>query len=321
MFAIKNTLKIPTRLILLGALSCVSYAQAQQSQEKPEIPASPQVERLGEESIEEWEMDLRLPKAAPAATEDAAYPVLPDDEQNRKLKQLLSSLAANPADKGVRAQLDKQLSDILGQVNTLLDEGATDKAEPLVAVIQSIDPGLAGFNAVKKRLNSRQEINELLRAGDTALAAGRVLEPADDSAVFFYNQALEKDPQSIPALTGLESVQRQLIEHALEYARELDFETADTWLMKASKVLNNEQPVEDARLEVTEFKRERADELQQNVIDAMNAGNFELAHFGIIDLMALGGQESLVQALMARLEEARFYGGFEPGQIISDELK
>ena len=46
-----------------------------------------------------------------------------------------------------------------------------------------------------------------------------------------------------------------------------------------------------------------------------------MADFGIIDLMALGGQESQIKSLLARLKEARIYGGFEPGQVISDELK
>ncbi|HEY5775102.1 MAG TPA: formylglycine-generating enzyme family protein, partial [Xanthomonadales bacterium] len=235
--------------------------------------------------------------------------------------QLLSKLAANPGDKGVLAQLDKLLSEVLDQINGLMDAGAIDQAEPLFALIQSVDPGLAGFGAAKKRFKTLAEANELLKAGDNALESGRVLEPADNSAFYFYSQVLAKYPQSVPAREGLERVQRKLIDQALEYARELDFETAEVWLVEASEVSENQKPVEDARLEVSEFKQQRAAELQQDVIDAMHSGNFDLADFGIIDLMALGGHESEVKSLLARLKEARIYGGFEPGQVIADDLK
>jgi formylglycine-generating enzyme required for sulfatase activity len=321
MFAIKYTPRVPIQLILFGALSWVSYALAQQSPEQADDAESRRVERLGEASTEEWEMDLRLPKAAPAAGGGVSEPVLPDEEQNRELQQLLSKLAANPGDKSVLGQLDNLLMNVLDQVDAMLDAGALDEAEPLIALIQAVDPGLSGFKEAEKRLQSLRETDELIKAGDAALAAGHVLEPPGESAVDFFNRALEKDPQSETARAGLVRAQGQLIEHALAYARELDFESADGWLLAAAGVLDNPQAVENARSEVAEFKRERAGELQQKVIDAMNAGAFEQADFGIIELMALGGQESLVQSLMARLEEARLYGGFGPGQIISDELR
>jgi len=318
MFVSKNTFKFSSPLILLSSLLCVSYSHAQQAQDSTE---SRRIERLGESGAEEWEMDLRLPSAAPAASQGATGIALPDEQKNKELQQLLSKLAANPGDKGVLAQLDGLLSEVLDQINGLMDAGAIDKVEPLFALIQAIDPGLAGFSAAKKRLEILEETNKLLKAGEDALVSGRVLEPANDNAFYFYSQALAKNPQSEPAREGLEKVQRKLIDQALEFARELDFETAEAWLVEASAVSANQKPVEDARLEVSEFKQQRATELQRNVIDAMHSGNFELADFGIIDLMALGGHENEVKSLLARLKEARIYGGFEPGQVISDELK
>ena len=133
--------------------------------------------------------------------------------------------------------------------------------------------------------------------------------------------ALDKDPQSQPAQKGLEKVQQALIDRALESARELDFETTEMWLLEASAIRDDQKPIEDARNEVVEFRKQRAIELEQKVLDAMYSGNYVLADFNIIDLMALGGQEDLIKSLQAQLEEVRFYGGFEPGQIISDDLQ
>ena len=321
MFARNNTLIFSIQLILISALLYVSHSQAQQESEKVETTEHRRIERLGEGSTDEWEMDLRLPGAAPSVSLGVSDVVLPDAQQNQELKRLLSKMAENPGNTAVLAELNTLLADVLDQVNTLLDTGSTDEAELLLPLIQSINPGLAGLSAAKNRLQSLKEASELIEAAEDALNSGRVLEPKNSSAFYFYSEALEKDPQSKAALKGLERVQSTLIEQALEFARELDFETADVWLLEASTVRGDQKPVDDARLEVSEFKREHSVELEQKVMDAMNSGSFNLADFGIIDLMALGGQEKQVKVLLERLQEARVYGGFVPGQVISDELK
>jgi len=63
-----------------------------------------------------------------------------------------------------------------------------------------------------------------------------------------------------------------------------------------------------------------AEDLQGRVLAAIDAGNFNSAHSGINDLTALGGQEERVNMLRERLGNARFYDGFQPGQIINDEF-
>ena len=76
MFASNIDLKNLTLLILFSTLLCVSYSQAQQRPDE-------------EVRTEEWEMDLRLPSAAPVTNAGGGALVLPDEEQNQKLQQLL----------------------------------------------------------------------------------------------------------------------------------------------------------------------------------------------------------------------------------------
>ena len=320
MFAGNNILTFSIRLIFFSALLCVTYSYAQQTSESVESTEHRRIERLGEGSTDEWEMDLRLPSAAVPESPGVSEVALPDTEQNQELQQLLSKLAENPGNTRVLAQLNELLADVLDQINTSLDAGSTDEADLLLPVIQSVNPNLDGLRATRSRLQSLKEANALIKDAEEALTSGRILEPENSSAFYFYSAALEKDPQSAPALKGLERVQGALIERALEFARELDFETADVWLMEASAIQVDQKPVENARIEVSDFKQERAMELQQKVMDAMSSGSFDMADFGIIDLMALGGQENQVKALLERLQEARIYGGFEPGQVISDDL-
>ena len=318
MIANKNTLKHSLRLILLSVFLCASYSQAQQQAELPDDKR--RIDRLGEGSTDEWEMDLALPSAARVVSSRKGELVLPDEDQNRRLQELLSSLAANPGDSRALANLNAFLAGVLDQANSLMDDGELKQAEQMLPVVHSIDPGFRGLNEAKKRLKVFKEAEVFLVAGDAALEAQQLLLPNNDNALYYFKMALSKDPQSKAGKAGLAKVQGTLVERALEFARELDFETAESWLSDASAVLDDQKLIDDARIEVTSFKQERAAELEQKVIEAMNSGEFVLADFNIIDLVALGGQEARLESLRQRLEEARFYGGFEPGQIISDEL-
>ena len=328
MFASVNPFKYSIRLILFSVFLCVSQSQAQQ-QSKVTDKSNPspagatdnrRIERLGEVSTDQWEMDLAVPGAAPIVFPGNGEVVLLDEDQNQSLQQLLSRLAADPGDKEILEQLDTLLAGVLDQVNYLIDEGSFQQAGQLLSVIQSINPGLPGFNTAKNRLQTIDEVNELLQAGNTALESQQILEPENNNALYYFNQALGKDPQSRSARLGLAGVQGALVDLALESAREFDFETAEAWLLEASAIREDQKLVDDARIEVVKLERGYAAELEQEAIEAMESGDFKLADFSIIALIALGGQEPRVKSLRARLEEARIYGGFEPGQIISDKL-
>ncbi len=324
MFASKFILKYPTWLVLLSLLLCVSYSQAQQqpeeSSESDNSTENRRIDRLGEGSTDQWEMDLALPSEASSVRTNSAESALPDEAQNRQLQQLLSSLAQKPGDGLLLEKLNTLLLDVLSQANHLIDSGSSQQAGELLSLIQSIDPALTGLNAAKTRLLTLNEITKLLSAGNVALKSGRLLEPENNSALYYFKGAVKKDPRSQAAQQGLAGLQKTLVELALECARELDFETADTWLQDASTVWENQDVVAASRIEIASFKQEYANELELKAIGSMNSGNYNFADFHIIDLIALGGQEDRVEALRERLEETRHYGGFEPGQIISDEL-
>ena len=334
MFASKIILKYPLWLVLSSFLLCVSTPQAQQqsaesdkstllpveSSESDNSTENRRIDRLGEGSTDEWEMDLALPGEAPSVPANGVESALPDEEQNRHLQQLLSSLAQKPGDGLLLEQLNTLLLDVLGQANSLIDDGSSKQAEQLLSLIQSIDPGVNGLDTAKKRVLTLNELNKLLSAGNAALESGRLLEPENNSALYYFKMAVKKDPRSLSAQQGLERLQNTLVELALEATRELDFESAEGWLLEASAVRENQESVEACRVEMTTFKQEYAIELEQKAIGAMNSGNYSLADFHIIDLIALGEQGDRVEALRERLEETRHYGGFEPGQIIRDDL-
>jgi len=312
---------IACSLSLLGVLLCLPFAYAQQNTNEQEGSGDTRhIERLGEAGVDEWEMDLALPAAAPVSSANSGITSLPDAAQNTELQRLLSSLAANPSDSGVLAKLSTLLTDVVAQANALMDIGSIDEAEELLAVVQPIEPNLHGLKSAQIRLQVMREASDLVETGDIALQARHLIEPENDSALHYYNQALGKDPNSRSAQLGLQKVQEALILRANDSAQELDFELAAEWLQEASAVREDQSLVDEAKWQLEAFASMRADDLENEVMEAMDAGQFSLADFTIIDLIALGGHEDRVQYLRAQLKDVRFYGGFQPGQVINDKF-
>lgn len=167
---------------------------------------------------------------------------------------------------------------------------------------------------------SEQWIASQLAEADRAFREGRVDMPANDCAWSLYRAVLEVDPQNTAALAGLRQVQDVMIDRAGEAARELDFESAERILEDASLVTDSNLQIEAARQEISAFRTDYAEELEVRAVRAMDNGDFSQAERVLIELIALGGADNLVQQLRRRLEEARVYGGFKPGQIIRDHF-
>ncbi len=306
---------IPALLVVL--LSDVVDLQAQAG-EPSDVNQGRRIERLGDTTVDEWEMDLSVPPAASGITSGEIPESLPDEEQNRHLQDVLSRLAKDPGNQAALGQLDDLLANVLQQATGMIDSGFPEQGEPLLRLIQSMNPGLTGLDEAQQHLQALKDSAELVAAGNLALQEMHIIEPDRNNAFYFYTQAKLKDPTASAAQSGLAQVQGLLIQRALESATELDFDLADEWLREAAKVLEDQTRVDSARQQLARFHQKYAQALEHKALQAMDSGNFDQAELSIIDLIALGGQTDRVDSLRARLEESRFYGGFEPGQIITD---
>jgi len=164
------------------------------------------------------------------------------------------------------------------------------------------------------------EIDRQLLAAGAAMQAGRVDQPETDCALYFYRNALDLDSENREARRGLLDVQREMIARAVNYAGELDFESAERLLEDASLLRESPDLSEKAREEITGFRNLRIEELEIVAVTAMNSGDFNRAERILIELIALGGAETTVNQLRRRLEDTRVYGGFHPGQVIRERF-
>lgn len=289
--------------------------------EQADEPASDSrhIERFGSSSTQEWEMDLSVPTPAPTRrVQQVSGSALPDSVQNQELQSLLGSLIIEPNNEAVIKQLNVLLNDVLRQVNSDLDAGLLGEAGRALNVIQPIDPNLRGLRTAQTRLRQLGESKDFLRSGEAALTANLLIQPENDNAFYFFNQAKSRDPNSAAAELGLARVQEGLIERANVAANVMDFELADQWLVLAAGIRENQSLVDGARAMLADQQRVQAQEMTAKVDAAIESDDFDAADFLLIDLIALGGQDEAVTALRAKLEDARYYSGFQPGQIITD---
>ena len=280
------------------------------------------IERFGSSSTEEWQIDLSVPTPAPVAEPARRAQItngtLPDSIQNLQLQSLLGSLAIEPDEADVMKQLNALLRDVLVNVNQDLDAGLLGDAERAMVVIRSINSQFPDLSEAQRRLQLLNESKTYLNSGEAALQADQLIQPQKGNAYYYFDQAKIRDPNSAAAELGLAKVQEGLIARANAAARDMDFELAEQWLRLAEGIGDNQALIEGTRALIAHQHRVGGEELAVKVNGAIEAGDFNLADFLIINLIALGGQEENVASLRATLKEARFYGGFQPGQIISD---
>ncbi len=276
------------------------------------------IQRLGDVVGEnEWELELSVPQAVgslPGTTR------LPDEQQQQQLQALLTEIATHPEDEHALAQLNTMLSDLVRQATVAVDANQQELARSILNVIQAVNPSQPGINSAQEKLGLLGEEQGQLAAAREAMESGRVDRPEDNSAWFFYRQVLDRNPANEEARAGLLAVQQDMISRAVSFAESQDFDSAERLLEDASFVREDQTLVEQAQAEVDAIKTGRGQTLELQAVAAMDRGDFNEAERVLTSLVALGGMGDMVNQLRTRLEEAKIYGGFKPGQSIRDHF-
>jgi formylglycine-generating enzyme required for sulfatase activity len=246
---------------------------------------------------------------------------LPDPEQDAQMQALLYRLNYDPQDSAARKELRDLMTQVAGQARIHIKSNEIEQAKVLLDVVESVDPDNPVLAAARGDIEKWDEIERQLNAARTAMAQGRVDQPESNSAWTYYRRALEQDPGNDEARQGLIAVQQDMITRAMAFARQMDFDSAELLLEDASHVRESQEMVDEAREEISEYRRHSSAELESLAIAAMDAGDFKRAELILIDLIAQGSAFTRVTQLRQRLDEARVYGGFKPGQIITDPLR
>ncbi|MDX1554629.1 MAG: formylglycine-generating enzyme family protein, partial [Xanthomonadales bacterium] len=275
------------------------------------------IRRLGDVQAEEWRPQF---ETAPSSQGPNVTGTLPDQEQNTRLYELLDDLAATPGNQSVRRELDALLQDVMQQAELKTQQNQLDQAREMLDVVKSVRPEMPGLDQAYQDIEERGNVSGQLVLAREAMEAGRVVSPSSNNAWYFYRKVADQDPNNAEAQRGLTQVQQYLIDRAMEFARELDFDSTDRMLEEARLVLEDPTLVDLAEREISSIRSEHAENLEAQAVSAMDNGDFERAERILVDIVALGNSEVLLGQLRRRLEEARMYGGFKPGQRIRDHF-
>jgi len=294
-------------------------AEQQRSQSEGEQSTSQRrPRRLGDVQTEEWQPQF---DAAPGSPRDAGpAAALPDPEQSRRLYELLDDLAATPGNRSAQQELDALLNDVMRQAEALVQANQPEQAAALLDVVKSVNPNQPGLQDAYRRLENRGNLSGQLELARKAMEAGRIVSPANNSAWTYFRAVADRDPGNAEAQQGLAQVQQYLVNQALGYAQELDFESTQRLLEEARLVREDTTLIEQADQEIAGIRQKQADYLEGQAVAAMDNGDFARAERFLVDLVALGDSDILLGQLRRRLEEARVYGGFKPGQTIRDHF-
>ena len=112
--------------------------------------------------------------------------------------------------------------------------------------------------AAREAFERQAAIERNLASAVGAERAGRIDQPPGDCAWFYYRAVLDLDAGNQDAMQGLERVQDDMIGRALEFAREMDFESAERLLEDALLVREDRAAVDAAYEQVRGIRLEHA---------------------------------------------------------------
>jgi formylglycine-generating enzyme required for sulfatase activity len=316
----RQSLVVLSLLLPAAVIAQDAPARPESGQEEDTPATDRRVRRLGDVSSQEWEMDLSMPDGSPVVVQDSEFD-LPDEEQNARLQSLLSRLASSSGDRAILSELDQLLDDVLGQADELANLGQLDEMQQLLGVVRNVNPQKTGLANSFQKLDDLRNVGSWLLAASQAMDDDRIIEPEETSALHFLVQVAGVDPYNSLAEAGFLRTQRILIDRALAAAQELDFELAEEWLYEASLVREPQDLVEEAQVQVQSYQQGQVTEIEQQIINAIDVQDFDAAEFVMIDLIALVGNDEVVRSLRKRLNAAKVYGQYNPGEIISDGLE
>ncbi|MBJ7539129.1 hypothetical protein [Marinomonas transparens] len=111
---------------------------------------------------------------------------------------------------------------------------------------------------VKKQLTSAQKITQrLIKQGDQALAAKRLLTPEDDNANLYFQAALGREPGNFEAIHGIASIVDLYTQWAWEAARSRSYSAAARYLELARFVNPEDALIVEVSSRIKDLRSQR----------------------------------------------------------------
>jgi formylglycine-generating enzyme required for sulfatase activity len=313
----------------LEAAIAVEEAEADQATESPDWqPVIEPVPRDGlraalRTAVAAHEAGRLLRGAAPEADAPADAAAGPGEEpadEPGALETYLAILATEPGHAEANAGVDAIAVELIARGREALAQGRVADGqhfERVLARARAQHPALASY---REAVQAAQRAQALVRKGDIRARAGRIFKPEGQGAVSAYREALKAYPDFVPARDGLERLQADRLNRALAAAQSGEYAESERLQAEALRVLPDSPAAQDMAARIVELRQARTEQLLAQGDAAVDALDLELAARRLAEAERVSVQARGLDALSERIELARHYGRFRPGQVFSEPL-
>jgi formylglycine-generating enzyme required for sulfatase activity len=263
---------------------------------------------------------LSPPSAPLDALPEGAAPVDGEPVEPGALELYLAIVATEAEHKEANAGIDAVTTQLVAQGRMALSEGRVlegQQLERVVARARPQHPDLAGFRTA---IESALRAQELVRLGDARVRGNRIFKPEGKGAVVAYREALQAFPDFLPARDGLARLQATWLNRALIAAQDADYPRAERLQADAARIVADSPALQDMAARIVELRQARTEQLLAQGHAAVDALDLELAARRLAEAERASLQSRGLDALNERIELARHYGRFRPGQVFRDPL-
>lgn len=268
----------------------------------------------------DFSMDLPQFDLPQTPIEQQPNVVLPDQELDDRLQNILAQRAFNPDNEAIEAELSDLLDEVEDRAQSLLNAGDFDLAARYAGVIAELDSERGIVATVEDRRARVEEQQRLLGQADQALASGNLIEPADASALALYRRVLAIEQDNARALAGIDAVHQASLGRFDVLLEDSDFEAAGALLDALESLVIEPGELGARRDLLVEAKADQRRSMISTARSAIDGANFEAAEQAINELIAFGADGEIIAQLRRSLEDAERYAGFEPGQLFQDGI-
>ncbi|MGN6314612.1 MAG: SUMF1/EgtB/PvdO family nonheme iron enzyme [Rhodanobacteraceae bacterium] len=232
---------------------------------------------------------------------------------------VLQAAAMDPKDAHVRAALSNLHARLFADALQALAANDLESARNDLAALKRLPDASGDARSLALRITAADQVRPLVEQAAALMQAGHMEGPGEDNALAIYRKVLELDPENAVARQGLEQVQRAALDRALTAAAQNQDAKADAALEDAAAILPSSAALADTRARIYAMRGQRSLSLLAQARSALDAGNLALAQSLAAQARTLGDSAD-VEALLQRINDARTYASYHPGQVVSDHF-
>lgn len=260
------------------------------------------------------------PATADSAIETDAAAAVPLAPEPGALELFLAILATDPDHVQANAGVDAIAVELMQRGRVAMADGHVTDGRRFERVLARARPQHAGLASYREAIEAARRAQLLTRRGDGRVRADRIFKPEGKGAIAAYREALQAYPDFLPARDGLVRLQADHLNRALVAAQSGKYPESEKLQADAARILPSSPALQDMAARIVELRQGRTEQLLEQGHAAVDALDLELAARRLAEAERVSLQARGLDALSERIELARHYGRFRPGQVFSEPL-